>query len=230
MSELAIDDADDLDRRPAYGCSMSIEEWEQMDEDAPGELVDGRLEEEEVADNPHEVLVSALLFVLVTWARPRGSAVLPSEAKYAVGKRRGRKPDLSVYFAPVHKLPRRGANRRPPDIMVEVLSPRPRDHRRDRIQKLREYAAFGVRWYWLVDPEARTIEVLRLGDDGHYVHALDAEEGTVPVPGCEGLTLDIDALWRELDERVESEDESGARSRRPTPWRTESPGQQSGGR
>jgi Uma2 family endonuclease len=209
MSQSAIADASALDPEPAYGRPMSIEDWEQMDEDEPGELVDGRLAEEEVSDNPHEVLVSALLFLLATWARPRRGSVLGSEAKYAISTRRGRKPDLSVYFATDLKLPRRGANRRPPDIMVEVLSPRPRDHRRDRIEKLREYAAFGVRWYWIVDPEARTIEILRLGDDAQYVHALDAEEGTVHVPGCEGMTLDIDALWRELDERVESEDERG---------------------
>src|SRR4051812_24899721 len=111
MSESAIVDAHALDPEPAYGCPMSLEAWEQMDEDAPGELVDGRLEEEEVSDNPHEVLVSALLFLLATWARPRQGVVLASEAKYAVSQRRGRKPDLSVYFATDRKLPRRGANR-----------------------------------------------------------------------------------------------------------------------
>lgn len=188
---------------------MSDEEWANMPEDEPGELVDGRLEEEEVAGSPHEVIVSALLYVLMVWARPRGGLVLPSDTKYALTKRRGRKPDISVFLARDRKLPRRGANRIPPDIMVEVMSPTPRDHRRDRIQKLREYAAFGVRSYWLVDPEARTIEILRLGEDGRYAHALDAEEGTVDVPGCEGLTLDLDALWREIDERVEDEGPEG---------------------
>ena len=66
-------------------------------------------------------------------------------------------------------------------------------------------AAFGVRWYWLVDTEARTIEILKLGEDGHYVHAIDAARGSIDVPGCGDLTLDLDALWRELDEEIESE-------------------------
>jgi Uma2 family endonuclease len=184
---------------------MSIEEWERMDEDAPGELVDGLLREEEVADSPHEVIVSALLYVLLTWARPRGGRVLASETRYACSTRSGRKPDISVFFTRDLKLPRRGATRYPPDLMIEVVSPDPRDRRRDRIEKLREYAAFGVRWYWIVDPEARSLEILKLGEDGHYIHAVDAAEGTIEVPGCEGLMLDLDALWRDLDEAIEAE-------------------------
>jgi Uma2 family endonuclease len=158
-----------------------------------------------VPDFPHEVVVSALLYVLLHWARPQKRIVIGSEAKYALSKRRGRKPDISVYLTRDRKLPRRGASRTAPDIMVEVVSRLPRDRRRDRIEKLREYAAFGVRWYWLVDPEARSIEILRLGDDGRYIHALDAGEGVVEIPGCDGLSLDLDALWREIDEVVESE-------------------------
>lgn len=197
----------DVDPELPYGHAMSVEEWERMGEDDPGELVDGRLEEEEAADSPHEVIVSALLYLLMSWARRRGGVVLASDAKYVVSKRSGRKPDISVMFARNRKLPRRGALRMPPDLVVEVVSPRPRDHRRDRIQKLREYAAFGVRWYWLVDPEARSIEILGLGDDGRYAHVVDAEDGTVEVPGCDGLTLDLEALWREVDEVCEGEGE-----------------------
>lgn len=190
---------------PLFGRLLSLDEWEQMDEDAPGELVEGVLREEEVADSPHEVVVSALLFVLLTWARPRGGRVLASDTKYALSPRRGRKPDISVFLTRDLKLPRRGATRHPPDVMIEVVSPEPRDRRRDRIEKLREYADFGVRWYWLIDPEAQMLEVLRLGADGHYIHALDAAEGTIEVPGCEGLTIDLDALWREVEAEIEPE-------------------------
>jgi Uma2 family endonuclease len=124
-------------------------------------------------------------------------------------QRRGRKPDVSMYLAG-SRLPARGSamTTRPPDVVIEVISPRPRDTRRDRIEKLGEYAKFGVRFYWLMDPQVRALEVFDLGDDGRYAIALAASEGTHAVPGCEGLTLDLDGLWAELDTLPEGEDES----------------------
>jgi hypothetical protein len=61
-----------------------------------------------------------------------------------------------------------------------------------------------VRWYWLLDTEARSLEILRLGDDGRYVHAVDTASGRIDVPGCEDLTLDLNAVRRELDEEIDS--------------------------
>jgi Uma2 family endonuclease len=179
---------------------LSLAEWLDLSEDEPGELVDGRLEEEEVPDFVHEALVALLVHLFAGWAFPRGGMVGGSEVKLVLGDRQGRKPDLVVYLPSSPMPPGRGPVRVPPDVAVEVVSPRPRDIRRDRVDKLYDYAAFGIRFYWLVDPELRTLEILELGQDGRYVHALGATSGTLEsVPGCDGLVVDLDALWAAVD-------------------------------
>jgi Uma2 family endonuclease len=125
--------------------------------------------------------------------------VFGSEAKYAVRPDRGRKPDLTVYLKRHgNRLPREGAVRVPPDIAIEVVSATPRDERRDRIEKLDEYAAFGVRFYWILDPSLQSLEIFEL-TAGRYARAARATEGRMEsIPGCLGLVIDLDDLWDEL--------------------------------
>jgi Uma2 family endonuclease len=180
---------------------MSLEAWASMPEDAPGELVDGHLMEEETPNAVHEAVVSFLGAALRRWVEPQGGFVAGREAKLAVRGDQGRRPDLSVVLPGSSAPAPRGLLRLPPDIAIEVLSPTAQDARRDRVEKVRDYAAFGVRWYWLLDPALRTLEVLELGPgrDRRYLAALAATEGSVSLPGCAGLTLDLDALWADLD-------------------------------
>jgi Uma2 family endonuclease len=191
---------------PEGPARLSDAAWIALPEDEPGELVSGVVTEEEAPDWIHESAVGWLCALLRAWAVPRGGFVATSELKYLLRLGAGRKADVSMLLPRSKPPPRRGAVRHPPDVMIEVVSPRPRDVHRDRVEKRREYAAFGVRWYWLMDPRTRTFEIYELGADGRYVVALEAVDGRVDaVPGCEGLTLDLDALWAELDRLGEAE-------------------------
>ncbi len=182
---------------------LSLADWIAMPEDEPGELVDGQLVEEEAPSYVHEFLVALLVRAFGNWVLPRGGLVAGSDAKFALSSKRGRKPDLTVYL-PGSPFPQaHGPISVPPDVAVEVVSPTPRDGRRDRVDKVAEYAAFGIRYYWIVDPQLRSLEIFELGKDGRYVHTLGASTGTVEVPGCEGFSLDLDAVWADLD-RVEA--------------------------
>ncbi len=53
----------------------------------------------------------------------------------------------------------------PPDLVVEVISPATR--RVDRGEKFLEYARAGVSEYWLVDPDAQTVEVFVLIEEAY---------------------------------------------------------------
>lgn len=178
---------------------LALAEWGDLDEDEPGELVDGYLVEEEEVGAEHDIAGAWLIWLFQSWLAPRGGFVGMSDTRFGVSRSRGRKPDIYVYL-PGRKPPRRGLVTIPPDVMIEIVSPRPADARRDRVEKTHEYAAFGVKFYWIVDPAIRTVEILELDGDGRYAHAASASEGTIdPVPGCEELVLDLDALWAKLD-------------------------------
>src|SRR5262249_45736024 len=131
------------------GRRMTVEEWAALPEDDEGELVNGLLVEEEMADPQHEIATAWCGSTLRLWVRPLGGHVLGSELRLALGEGHGRKADVAVFMPGRKGLLRRGPVRVPPDICVEVVSPSPRDQRRDRVAKLDEYAAFGVRYYWL---------------------------------------------------------------------------------
>jgi Uma2 family endonuclease len=136
---------------------------------------------------------------LGNWAEPVDAIVGGSEAKFALSSTKGRKADLTVYLAG-RRPPARGVVSMPPDIAVEVVSPSPRDQRRDRLEKMDEYARFGIRFYWLIDPQQRAIEIYAQGPEGSYARQLRANGGLVEeIPGCPGLRLDLDAAWAKVD-------------------------------
>ncbi len=61
-----------------------------------------------------------------------------------------------------------------------------------------EYAALGVTFYWIVDPNLQSLEVFEL-TNGRYARAARATEGGMEqVPRCSGLRIDLDGLWAEL--------------------------------
>ncbi len=177
---------------------MTLDQWAALDEDVEGELVDGMLEEEEMPSVLHETIVVWLGAILGAWARRRRGFTTGSETKLAVGPRRGRKPDLSIFLPPNLPAASDTLVRVPAHVVIEIVSPRPRDTRRDRVEKLADYARAQAHYYWIVDPQIRSLEVYELGRDRRYAVALTATDSRLRIPGCPGLTVDLTALWNEV--------------------------------
>lgn len=180
---------------------LTVEEWIALPEELEGELVEGKREEEEVPSYIHELLVVLLGQLLGSWILPRGGFIAASGVKFVLGPELGRKPDLSVFFPGRQGPPPQGPVETPPDIAIEIVSSSPRDQQRDRVDKVEDYAAFGIKLYWILDPQLRILEILELDQaSGRYVHVLRAKSGRMEsIPGCQGLVVDLDALWSEVD-------------------------------
>lgn len=79
-----------------------------------------------------------------------------------------------------------------PTLVVEVISPSTAHVDRDRKMKL--YAEHGVPYYWIVDPDSRSVEAYTLTG---AAYALVARVTTEPValPPFSGLTIDPASIW-----------------------------------
>jgi len=68
--------------------------------------------------------------------------------------------------------------------VIEVLSPS--TERYDRVQKRRLYRQAGVREYWLVSPEDRTVTVDLFGEEeAETVYGAEDRIALKVLPGCE---------------------------------------------
>jgi Uma2 family endonuclease len=140
----------------------------------------------------HEIVVIWLARLLGNWLGDRGWIVGSDASTKSIRPRsQARHRGLSR----TAKLPRQGIVTVPPDIAVEVVSPTPRDERRDRIEKMDEYAAFES-VYWIVDPLLQSLEVFEL-TDGRYARAARATEESAGRSGLCGAGS-ISTLWDKI--------------------------------
>ncbi|MEA4926898.1 MAG: Uma2 family endonuclease [Syntrophomonadaceae bacterium] len=81
-----------------------------------------------------------------------------------------------------------------PMLVVEVLSPS--TSRRDRLQKMRIYQQARVQHYWLVDPQARTLECFAWQDGVYALVTSGMDEDVVEPLAFEGLSIPLKFLWQ----------------------------------
>ncbi len=81
-----------------------------------------------------------------------------------------------------------------PDLVIEILSPSTAGY--DLKEKFRVYERSGVKEYWIVDPETKSVEIYS-NIEGRFSLSVEAEEkGKVRSLLPEGFELDIDEIFR----------------------------------
>lgn len=81
-----------------------------------------------------------------------------------------------------------------PDLVVEILSPS--TSRADRVLKAKAYARHRVPHYWIIDPDAQTIEAFQLEGETYRLVAAHAEDETFEPSLFPGLKIALAELWK----------------------------------
>ena len=102
-------------------------------------------------------------------------------------------PDLVVICDP-SKLDDRGC-KGAPDMVVEILSPSTQRH--DRLVKLGLYQRAGVREYWIVSPEERTVQVFLYKDGSLLPHEVYSREDVAKVNVLDGCFIELSKVFSE---------------------------------
>lgn len=114
-------------------------------------------------------VMNLLLFVLGPVVQARGGRLFTAPLDVFLPGADPVQPDVLVLLPEqLHLLSRRGVEGAPA-LIAEVLSPSNPEH--DLVVKRALYARAGVREYWIVSPEAKTVEVLILEGDRYRTHA-----------------------------------------------------------
>lgn len=167
----------------------------QLPDDTRYELIDGEFYEMAPAPSiVHQRTALKLARLLSDWVEQQGLGevfIAPIDVLFSPWDTL--QPDILFVAAGRESIITQRACEGAPDLVVEVLSPS--TSRRDLVLKRERYARFGVREYWLVDPAARSLELLTLQEGlfhsrGIYTGAMTPASAVLP-----GFAFRVDALF-----------------------------------
>ena len=176
---------------------LTYEDYLETPDDERYELIDGELVMVPAPSISHQDVQLDLGAALRAFVRARGlGRIIISPVDVVFSSDNVRQPDIIFVSAERAGIITGDDVQGAPDLAVEILSPS--TERADKTTKRETYARHGVKEYWLVDTDARSISVLLLAD-GDYTDAGTFGPGqTLTSPTLAGLNLDVDEVFQEV--------------------------------
>jgi len=168
------------------------EDYEALPDEPRCELIRGRFYLSPAPSLLHQIVAMSLARHFIDIAEATGGLTVVAPVDVPLASHSIVQPDVIYVTAARRRIVIAGSRiEGVPDLVIEVLSPGTR--RRDRGEKLTVYVESAAREYWIVDPEARSIEFL-VNEDGRFVVAVPAgslyQSAVIPE-----VRLDLVVLW-----------------------------------
>lgn len=137
-------------------------DYYNLPQNVRAELIDGQLYYMSAPSRMHQRILGFLFYSIANYIHTNKGSCEVYPAPFAVKLFDDNttivEPDISVICDP-NKLTDRGCTGAP-DWIIEIISPSTASH--DYIYKLNRYADAGVREYWIVDPDKKSVYIYRL--------------------------------------------------------------------
>jgi Uma2 family endonuclease len=176
---------------------MTAEQFLMLGEDPPGirlELVDGVVAVSPIPVQKHSHVVVNLLTILNNHILSNDLGELHQDVDTLLDDFNIRRPDILFYSNENLDLIGEILMEGPPDLAIEVLSPG--SVTIDREVKFKQYRKAGVRFYWIVDPQLKTIEGWELKNRRYVPTGRGQGNSTIALPPFNNLEIPLSRLWR----------------------------------
>jgi Uma2 family endonuclease len=170
----------------------------QLPEGAPVELLKGRFVVSPSPNVLHQTIVGLLFERLSAAARKTGGMAIVSPMDVILSDDSILQPDV-LYVSKARRGIVKERIEGAPDLVIEIISG---SARRDRIEKLDLYARYGVSEYWIVDPEAQTIDFL-INEGGRFVVQSPTHD-RYQSPRLPEVDIQVADFWRQVEAQMYS--------------------------
>lgn len=174
--------------------TFTYEDYRRTPEDERYQLLEGQLVREPAPKPYHQHVSVKLLYHLCQYVEEHGTGVVYNcPVDVVLSDINVLQPDILFISRDRLSILEEDCIRGAPDLVVEVLSPS--TSHLDRGVKKELYARFGVREYWIVDPGARSAEVLSLTPDGYQTTGTFVSPSRLVSPLLPGLSIDLELIF-----------------------------------
>ena len=175
----------------------TYEEYRRLPDDGNRyEIVDGRLLVKPAPRTFHQTISRRLQFLIYGLERSGKGYIFNAPVEVIMPGASPVQPDLVYLTAEQKGLIVEKSIEGVPHLLIEILSPSTASV--DRTLKLNTYTRAGVPNYWIVDPEAKTLEVYHLRDDAYSVAAALDEFSTYCATELENLEVPLEEVFASI--------------------------------
>ena len=177
---------------------ITLEQYENLPEDIRAEVFESQIYYMASPSQEHQTILTELLVAIRSYLKKKGGSCqvfpAPFDVKLSDHPLTIVQPDIMI-VCNKDKLDGKRCDGAP-DFIIEIISPsNPAD---DYIRKLYYYNNYGVREYWIVDPENKAVQVfLQDGGGSLKIHEDYGREDVAKVNVLSGCFVELSKVFSE---------------------------------
>ncbi len=174
---------------------LNINYYKILPEGAPYQLIEGELVITPAPNPKHQIILGRIFRHLSDYCDEKEMGiVLVSPIDVYLDSENAFQPDIIYIARDRQHIIKEDGIYGAPDLVIEILSPSTAGY--DLKEKFRVYERSGVREYWIVDPEMRSVEIYSNAKGSFSISSKSEVTGEIESLLLDGFRLDIEAIFQ----------------------------------